>query len=271
MPKDAFRSISTPSKEKTPSLILGKELAQNLGVHVGDIVTLLDFKNQNLGIKNLRLHVTGIIEIGISQYDKQYGLMNFEDGSKLFGSKNWASGIEIALKNPNNALKLSRQLNDTLPYTAVPWQDFDKDLFHQVERDGTSIKLIVLIISFVGGFNIIITLSLTVIDRAKQIALLRSLGSQNKQIIFLFILAGLILGVLGSTLGVLIGYLVLKIFSGLHIGDLQEFYYLEKIPVHIDFHLILIAFTTSVLLSFFGAIYPAWRATRVSPIIGLKQ
>lgn len=270
-PQNAIQSINKKSVNGVPNIILGKELADNLGVQFGDLITLMNFSDSTLNVKYIKIKVSGIIHIGLSQYDKQYALMNFEDGQNLFGSKNWVSGIEVNLTNPDDALEISERVNNELPYTAVPWQNIDKDIFNQIERDGTSIKFIVLIISFVAGFNIIITLSLTVIDRSKQIALLRSLGARKNNVIAIFVLSGFILGFIGSSLGVVIGYILLKIFSGLSIGDFQDFYYLEKIPVHMDFNLIAIAFSTSLLLSFFGALYPAWKATKVSPLLGLKQ
>lgn len=271
-PKGAFQTINEPSKDTSINMIFGNELAENLGVKVGDFVTLMNFSNPKAGVQYIKLRVSGLIHIGISQYDKQYGLINFEDGRRLFGgAQNWASGVEIALKNPDEALKISEKLNEELSYTAMPWQNIDKGLFEQVERDGTSIKLIVLIISFVAGFNIIITLSLTVIDRAKQIALLRSLGAGRGRVISIFVFSGVFLGFVGSLLGVFIGFVLLKFFSGLSIGSFQEFYHLERIPVQMDLNLILIAFFTALLLSFLGALYPAWRATKVSPLLGLKQ
>lgn len=270
-PKNSIHSIYKGASSSTYPIILGKELAENLGAKVGDEVTLIHFQDSHAGVKYIKLLIVGVIHVGISQYDKQYGLMNFSDGQKLFGAPNWASGMEIGLKNPDEALKISDELSKTLPFNIIPWQEIDKDLFNQIERDGTSIKLIVLIISFVAGFNIIITLSLTVIDRSKQISLLRSLGARKGHIISVFVIAGTILGLIGSALGVLIGFVLLKIFAGLNIGDFQNFYYLEKIPVQIDFNLIIIAFSTALLLSFVGALYPAWRATQVSPLLGLKQ
>jgi ABC-type lipoprotein release transport system permease subunit len=83
--------------------------------------------------------------------------------------------------------------------------------------------------------------------------------------------SGFVLGVLGSLTGVFTGLLILKIFAGIPLGDFQKFYYLKKIPVQIDSYLILIALCTSILLSFFGALYPAWKASRVSPMQGLSQ
>ena len=287
-PKNALSSLDQASKlidnkrntldegnnpENLPHVILGKELAENLEAKTGNTVTLMTFVSEKnlLGARYNKLYVTGIIDTGLSEFDKKQVFMNFTDGVKLFGIENWASGIEISMQDPDLALSVSKKLNLEVPYNVISWQQLHTGLFEQIERDGTAIQLIVLIISFVAGFNIIVTLSLTVMDRAKQIALLRALGAKKSLVISTFVYSGVILGILGSSLGILCGLGILKIFSGISLGDFQKFYYLEKIPVHIDFQLIIIAFFTSIFLSFIGALYPAWKASRVSPMHGLNQ
>ncbi len=287
-PKNALQTLDVSSKlidkkrntldegnkpENLPHIILGKELAENLDAKIGNTVTLMTFgtERNTLGVRYNKLYVTGIIDTGLSEIDKKQVFMNFDDGIKLFGSHNWASGIEISMKNPDQALMISKKLNLEIPYNVISWQQLHTGLFEQIERDGTAIQLIVLIISFVAGFNIIVTLSLTVMDRAKQIALLRALGAKKSLVISTFVYSGIVLGIFGSSLGVICGLIILKIFSGIYLGDFQKFYYLEKIPVHIDIQLIIFAFFTSIFLSFIGALYPAWKASRVSPMHGLNQ
>ncbi|APJ03848.1 ABC transporter permease [Silvanigrella aquatica] len=288
LPHDALNSLNESSQlidknrntidfsgnpEKLPHVILGKELAENLDAKVGSTVTLMTFGNEKnaLGVRYNKLYVSGVANTGLSEYDKKQVFMNFQDGVKLFGIESWSSGIEVQLKNPEDALLVSKKLNQEIPYNVVAWQQIDPGLFEKIERDGMTIKLIVLIISFVAGFNIIVTLSLTVIDRSKQISLLRAVGAKKSLVISTFVYSGIILGILGSLLGVLSGLIILKIFSRIPLGDFQEFYYLDKIPVQIDLQLIVIAFITSIFLSFIGALYPAWKASRVSPMHGLTQ
>lgn len=259
--------------ENLPHVILGKELAENLNAKIGSTVNLMTFGagKSAIGVRYNKLYVTGIASTGLSEYDNRSVFMNFDDGVNLFGLHGWASGIELKLKDRDKAFSVSQSLIGKAPYYIVSWQEVDRGLFEQIERDGTAIKLIVLIISFVAGFNIIVTLSLTVIDRSKQIALLRAIGAKKSLVISTFVYCGVFLGAIGSAVGVLSGVLLLKIFSGISLGDFQKFYYLEKIPVQLDTTLVLFAFITALLLSFFGALYPAWRASKVSPMLGLKQ
>ena len=130
--------------------------------------------------------------------------------------------------------------------------------------------MIVLIITLVAAFNIIVTLSLAVVDRTKQISILRSLGANRRFVIGVFVSMGGILGALGAGLGIVLGLLVLRLFQGFELGELQAYYFLERIPVQYDLNLMLSSFFVAFALSFFSALYPAWKATLVVPLAGLK-
>lgn len=263
------------SPERLPSLIVGKGLALRLNAGVGDIVTLITSaapgRGESSGSSRYQeFKITGIMNVGLAQYDDRIAFLNFHDAVNLFGSPGWATGLEIRVRDPEQALELARALRKEHPYRIQAWQEIDKSLFEQIDRDGLAIKLIVLIIALVAAFNIIVTLSLSVLDRSKQIAILRSTGATRLFIVRVFVAQGVTLGLLGSILGVALGLVILKIFSGFDIGDLKAFYFLEKIPVEYDLPLVLFAVLVALGLSFVSALYPAYRATRVSPLLGLR-
>lgn len=261
------------NKNLLPHMILGRELASAIEAQVGSVVTLMTFQKKGIStsIRYNQMIVTGVLNTGINQYDESFVFMSYADGAKLFGKPNWASGVEITLPQPDKALGIAQRLKEETEYSAIAWQQIDASLFSQIQRDSTAIKLIIFIISLVAGFNVVVTLSLTVMDRAPHIALLRSLGAQKKLVLSVFVASGVFLGTVGALLGLVMGFVLLKIFSGIHLGELQKFYYLEKIPVVFDLNLALLAFLTAVGLAFLGSLYPAWRAARVSPLVGLKQ
>lgn len=274
----ASGNLNAPVKGKNeesllPHVILGRGLANTIEAQVGQVVTLMTFQKKGIStsIRYNQMLVTGLLNTGIAQYDESFVFMSYQDGAKLFGKPNWASGVEIALQQPDRALDIAQHLKETTDYNAIAWQQIDAALFTQIERDSTAIKLIIFIISLVAGFNVIVTLSLTVMDRSAHIALLRSLGAPKKLVLSTFVASGVFLSVVGALLGLGLGFIVLKLFSGIHLGELQKFYYLEKIPVEFDFALALLAFLTAVGLAFLGSLYPAWRAARVSPLVGIKS
>lgn len=270
-PQNALSILNNPST--IPRIIIGKELASTLGATIGSNVTLMTFETNADNpprTRYIKMIVSGILNIGLAQYDKQYILMNFQDGVRLFGTADWASGFEVQLKHPDNALQIATKYSQELPYSIIAWQEIDAGLFQQIARDSAVIKFIVFIISVVGAFNILVTLGLTVIDRSKQISLLRSLGAQKRNIIGIFIGIGGILGFLGAVLGTILAIALLLALSKIPLGDLNQFYYLDKIPVEFNPSLIVFVFIAAILLSCLGALYPAWKASKVLPIIGLK-
>jgi lipoprotein-releasing system permease protein len=262
-------SVVKPSLDLVP-VVLGKGLALKLDAKQGDTVTFVTnpFGGKNSAVQKLR--VVGVLSVGLAQYDEKLALLNFYDASALFGAPGEAKGIEIRFRNPQDASIIAKKIERKIPYGVKAWQDLNADLFAQIDRDGSAIKVIVLIISFVAAFNIIVTLSLAVVDRTKQIALLRSLGASRPLIVTTFVAMGFVLGVVGSVLGVILGLIVLRLFAGFELGELQAFYFLERIPVDYDPKLILMACVVAIAMSLLSALYPAWKATAISPLYGLK-
>jgi lipoprotein-releasing system permease protein len=254
-----------------PPLILGRELALRLGAAKGDTV-FLSTGTFGLGGKNVYqgFTVAGILRVGLAQYDEKLAFIGFEDGVALFGKPGHAKGLEISLVDPSKAQILAKQLDGKIPYQFRPWQEIDQTLFRQIERDGQAVRLIVLIITFVAAFNIIVTLTLSVVDRSKQIATLRSIGARRANIIKIFLYIGGVLGFVGAFFGVALALVILRIFAGFELGELKAFYFVDRIPVHYDWKLMGMAFGFAVLLALLSALYPAYKATRVSPLLGLK-
>ncbi|MEY4064461.1 MAG: hypothetical protein RIR26_669 [Pseudomonadota bacterium] len=256
-----------------PSLVLGKGLLLRLNANVGDTVTLITTAQSgdvSSGSRYQEFKIVGVMNVGLAQYDDRIAFLNFQDGVTLFGAPGWATGLEIRVKDPSQAVVLAQRLRRNMPFTIQAWQEIDRSLFQQIERDGLAIKLIVLIIALVASFNIIVTLSLSVLDRSKQISILRCTGATRGFIVRIFVAQGVTLGILGSIVGICLGLIVLRIFSGVDIGDLKAFYFLEKIPVEYDIPLVFFAIAVALGLSFLSALYPAYRATRVSPLQGLR-
>jgi lipoprotein-releasing system permease protein len=254
-----------------PVIVLGKTLAYQLGVALGDHV---DLSTGTFGLAGRHVYqrflVGGLMSVGLAQYDEKVAFISFQDGVRLFGSPGDARGVEISLVNPDEAEALALELDKKLPYKLKPWQQIDQSLFRQIERDGQSVRLIVLIITFVAAFNIIVTLTLSVVDRSKQIATLRSLGARRTEIIRVFLLVGGFLGMVGAALGLFLAIVILQVFSSFELGDLKAFYFVDRIPVHYDAGLMVMAFAAALVLSLVSALYPAIKATRVSPLVGLK-
>lgn len=270
--RDDFSSFSN---ENMPNIILGKLLAENIGAKQGDTIKLIYFKPKNKKGESstsfIKLNVSGVISFGISQYDKHYALMNFHDGKKLFSSKGNVTGIELRFYNKYSALSQAKILEQNTPYSISSWEKIDYQLFQQIQRDKIAIKLIVLIIVLVGAFNITVSLGLNVLDRRREIAILKSLGAQNNVIIRGFIYYGIILGFVGYIIGIIVTVFVLYLLSGVNIENLRDLYFISKIPVKINFSVYFYSLLFTLALSIICSILPAWWASKVLPIEHLKR
>jgi lipoprotein-releasing system permease protein len=272
-PAGAFAILDEPSAEPAVggrvSVVVARGLALKLGAKLGDEVLLTTAGRDGRQL-SAYLRIAGVFTLGISGYDERLAFVNFHDAVSLWGKKSTARGIEFRLKNPEFALPIATRLQADTPFAVQPWQKLHQSLFDQIERDGRSVQLVVGIITLVAAFNILTTLTVNVVDRARQIAVLRSVGATRRFVLRVFVFMGVFLGFVGGIVGVLLGFVVLRIFQNVELGDLKSIYFLEKIPVTHEPSLILQALGLALVLSFVSSLYPAWKAVRTSPLHGFR-
>jgi lipoprotein-releasing system permease protein len=272
-PKGAFALLNEPSAlgplESAVNAVVASGLALKLNAQLGDEVVFTTAGRDGKQI-SVRLRLVGTFTLGLAGYDERLVFMNFQDGVALWGKGGYARGVEFRIRNPQDAIAIASKIQPDTPYLVQPWQKLHQSLFDQIERDGRSVKLVVAIITLVAVFNILTTLTVNVVDRARQIALLRSIGATRTLILKVFMLMGFLLGLGGGVLGVGFGMLVLRVFQSFELGDLKAIYFLEKIPVSYDWVLILQAVGLAIVLSFVSSLYPAWKAVRTSPLHGFR-
>ncbi len=261
---------SAVSKGAFSPVILGKGLALKLDAKIGDEVSFTSARADGSQFAT-RLRVVGILALGLASYDDRLALMGFSHASLLWGKSGFARGLEFRLQHPERAWTIAEKLQPSTSFLVQPWQKVHQGLFDQIERDGRSIKFIVGIITLVAAFNILTTLTMNVFDRARQIAILRSVGATRTLVLQAFVAMGVILGSVGGLLGAGLGLLVLRIFEGFELGELKAVYFLERIPVEYDWMLVIQALGLAVCLSFVSSLYPALRAVRTSPLHGIRR
>jgi lipoprotein-releasing system permease protein len=272
-PKGAFSLLNEPSAlgpfDAPVNVVVASGVALKVNAQVGDEVVFTTAGRDGKQI-SIRLRVVGTFTLGLAGYDERLMFMNFQDAVALWGKGGYARGVEFRIQNPQNAIAMAQKIQPDTPYLVQPWQKLHQSLFDQIERDGRSVKLVVAIITLVAVFNILTTLTVNVVDRARQIALLRSIGATRALVLKVFMLMGLLLGLGGGVLGVGLGLLILRVFQTFEMGDLKSIYFLEKIPVTYDWMLILQAVGLAIVLSFVSSLYPAWKAVRTSPLHGFR-
>lgn len=266
-------------------IILGVELARSLGAYTGDVLAMMSpsVRMTPLGIipKIKMVEVVGIFESKMYEYDSNLAFISLLSAQSLFGMKGRVSGIEIKVDDIEAAGHIAAAIQEKLgaPYLARGWMQMNKNLFSALKLEKITMFIILILIILVAAFNIISTLFMVVMDKAKDIAILKSMGATRASIMKIFSLQGLIIGVFGTALGCIAGFSIvpnLNVIVGFieQLFDIEAFpsdvYYLDELPSQIQYFDSFLIIVFSILICFLASLYPAWRASRLDPVEGLR-
>ncbi len=266
-------------------IVLGKELADSLGVFVGDKVVLIAPQGQvtPAGIlpRLKQFTVTGIFQVGMYEYDASLALIHLQDAQKLYKMQDNISGLRFKLNDLFAAPLLSQKLMDQLPswLYVSDWSRQHANFFRAVQIEKNVMFIILTLIVAVAAFNIVSTLVMVVTDKQADIAILRTLGASPRSILFIFLVQGVSIGVIGTLLGILGGVsLALNVDTVVpaieHLFGIQflakDVYYITELPSDLQWQDVAIIGCVSFGLSLLATIYPSWRAAHLAPAEALR-
>jgi lipoprotein-releasing system permease protein len=267
------------------NIILGRELAIVLGAGVGDSVTVVS-PQVTIGPTGIlprlrRFTVVGIFEVGMFEYDRGVALVHIKDAARLFSLDDNVTGLRLKLENIYNAPGLARKLSAQLPgsYRVEDWTRQHANFFRAVKTEKRVMFIILTLIVAVAAFNIVSTLIMVVTDKRSDIAILRTLGASPGSIMKIFIIQGVVIGVLGTALGVAGGLglalnvetIVPAIESFFNVEFLAaDVYYISEVPSELHWKDVWVMASMSMGLSLLATLYPAWRAARTHPAEALR-
>lgn len=261
-------------------VLIGTELASNLGVGIGDAITLISPNGTitPLGMipTSMTFLVRGIFSTGMYEFDSNMVYISLETAKKLFMVQ-MPSGIEIKVDDIYAADSISRGIVRHLDdgYWAKTWKDMNRSLFSALKLEKTIMFIILMFIILVAAFSIISTLIMLVMEKRKDIAILKSMGATTEQILRIFMTMGLTIGLTGSLMGLILGLLLTNNLNAVVAGVEfifkievmpKDVYYITGLPTKIKPLEVTLITITSFLLSFFATIYPARQAAKQDPV-----
>lgn len=268
------------SSKPYPKVILGLPFATKMNLSLGDTLTLISPVGIEKSITQLsmpltkKVVVTGIYVSNNNDYDENYIISDIEFGKYLLGYNNNIQGYEIRLKDSDNAFKVQDILRKILPaedYSVNTWFDFHKELYSVMEVERWTAYLILSLIIAVATFNILGSLSMSVIEKRRDIGILNSMGINNNSVVRIFMFEGIFIGVIGTLLGVIIGYLVCYLQMKYHIYSLDPSQFkIDALPIEIRISDFFFISGASLLLAYLAALYPARKAAKVNPLEAIK-
>ena len=250
-------------------IILGSGLLSILQSKVGETVKLVAPESSSIG--ELReFKVVGVYDSGLKHYDNKIGITALTDAQDFFKMKQRVHGLEIGLKNPKNSPDVARRMSQKYSLTIKEWQSFNKQMFESMNMERAVISLIVALVAFVAGFNILTTLFITVTQKQRSISVLKALGASDWQVLKIFIFQGFLIGAIGAVLGVVLAFGISKILENFEIINLPDLYLLAKLPVTYDASVYLSMAVAGCFICVLAGIYPAWVASRVNVVEGFR-
>jgi lipoprotein-releasing system permease protein len=260
-----------------PPIVLGKEMANNLGATVGSTVLVTSPQGEltpfGMVPKYNRFHVVGIFSSGFFDYDSNWAFVSLSDAQKLFGLGDQISVVEFKIDDIFKADQITTQLEAAAGkgFMATNYLEQNKALFHALRLERLVTFITIGLIVFVAALNILISLIMMVMEKTKDIAVLMSMGTRRAQVRNLFIAQGVLIGTIGTAIGLILGYAISYVGGHYHVLTLSpEVYSIDYVPFApraIDGVWVALF---AVLISFVATLYPSWSASRILPAEALR-
>jgi len=265
-------------------IVLGYVLAYNLGVGLGDKVFVMTPKEKvsptgRRPLDRLLLTVSGISHAQMSDFDMGFAWVDLQT-SKMLSGKTGVDGVHCRIEDPFKAEVYKNRIREKLGYRSETWYDNQMAFFEALRQEKLAMFIILVFIVLVAAFNITSTLIMMVMEKQRDIGILRTIGVSAGGILKLFMIEGLFIGIGGTFIGVVLGTIlaynlnpVAEFIASIFGVDLfnSQIYYFDRIPVDVVATDVFVITVASIILSFFSTLYPAWSASRLEPVDALRN
>jgi lipoprotein-releasing system permease protein len=266
---------------RPPGIVIGRELAKNLNTFLGDEIMVISpvgtITPAGMIPKYRRFEVVAIFDSGMFEYDTSLAFISLPTAQRFFNLNDAVTGLQVKTDDVDRASEVAQTLRRELglPYWTRDWTEMNRSLFAALRVEKVTMFVILVLIVLVAAFNIVSTLIMLVMEKRRDIAILKSMGATRQAIMKIFMLQGLMIGTAGTVAGALGGIMLassLERIRGFLERVLQisvfpkDVYYFDQLPVKLqalDFTMITLA---AIVLSFLATLYPAWNAARLDPV-----
>jgi lipoprotein-releasing system permease protein len=272
----SLAGLTEQGEDDRPGILLGYDLTQQLGAKVGDEITLItpggSLSPMGLIPRNRRVRVVGIFQLGLYEYDSGYGFVSLAFASKLF-SKEAPDLIQLRVDDIWAAADIAKSIPARLgpEYVTEDWSELNRSLFSALWLEKMAISITIGLIVMVGALNIISSLILLVRQKSRDIAILKTMGTSSLRVMAIFMMQGLVIGVIGTTVGGLVGLGLCWVLDTYELIQIpMDVYQVSHVPFIVQPRDFLVVVTATITICFLATIYPSRQASRLDPVQALR-
>lgn len=260
-----------------PAIIMGKELTRMLAVQPGDTVTVVSPMGKLTPVgrvpQNRKFRITAIFESGMYEYDATMVYISLKEAQDFLGLDNRATGVEVKVADIYKADQVGSAVTKKLgyPYWAKDWKQMNRSLVSALKLEKIAMFVILIMIVLVGALNIISTLVMVVMEKSKDVAILRAMGATQKSIMTVFMFQGVLVGVVGTMVGLACGLGLCHLLAEYKFIELpSDVYYISTLPVRVEMLDVVLVIAAALVISFLATLYPSRHASRQNPVESLR-
>lgn len=268
---------------RLPGIVVGTTLASNLGLGIGDRVSVISplagldmsmFGGGSNAPRSREFRVIGIFEAGFQEYDSRLVYVDLFEAQHFFQHGDSVTGVEISLHDIEEAPAVARRLERVLgggPYHTMDWQELNHNLFTALEIQKVMLSLVIATIIFVAAFNVIATLIMIVLEKRREIAILKAMGAKAFGILLIFVVQGLLIGLLGTAIGLALGGGVCWYLEVYEFPLDPHVYLIDHLPVHTSPIEFVMTVSVAIVICIVATLIPSWWAARLLPADGVRH
>ena len=267
---DALRNLG--------GICIGKEMSHQLRAWVGDVVNVLTPLGEMTPTgpvpRSRPFRVACILYSGMYEYDSKFVYIGIPEAQRFFKMGDNIVGLELKFTDVDAARALGRRVVAALggfPYRTKDWAELNRNLFSALKLEKLAMAIILTFIVLVACFNILSTLIMLVLEKTKEISILKSMGARDASVMKIFVVEGLTIGAMGTAMGLLLGLASCTFIEKFGLQLDPDVYYISNLPVNVDGGQFLMVAAISLALSYLATLYPATKASRLSPVDGLRE
>jgi lipoprotein-releasing system permease protein len=274
---EVLAAMGRSTDDAAPAIVLGKELARSLGVVRGDslyVISPRGFLSPTGHVPAMkRFTVAGVFASGMYEYDGSLAYVPLSAAQRLLRLDGAVTGIEIRLDDIYSADRIGKAISGQLgfPYWTRDWMQMNRNLFSALKLEKTVMFIILVLIVLVAAFNIASTLIMMVMEKTKDIAIMKAMGATNRSIRRIFVFNGMIIGAVGTVLGVCLGFLACFLLDRYKFIELPgDVYYITTLPVRLETLDVVLIAAAALVICFLATLYPARQASRMDPVEAIR-